>query len=155
MSQPGGLPIIHTVRTTTQTGCITSGVFRISFRGGGFNFLGEKWVYLHGTKRHTKRGFATRFLWGFGGMFPQENFKKWCKLVRFREYFAKILSQKNCKKIVIFYIKVIDKVKLLKLLKLLSNYGQIALSLGVLEHIPQISCHFKLCVLVCFGVHFP
>ena len=41
------------------------------------------------------RGEATRLLGGFGGMLPRENFKKWCNLVRFREYFAKILSKKN------------------------------------------------------------
>ena len=57
-----------------------SGVSRISFRGGGGGskfFIGE----------------ATRLLEGFGGMLPRENFLKWCNLVRFREYFAKILSK--------------------------------------------------------------
>ena len=71
----------------------TSGVSRISFRGGFKIFL-EKWRYLHGAKRHAARGEATRLLGGFGGMLPRENFKKWCNLVRFREYFAKILSKK-------------------------------------------------------------
>ena len=46
------------------------------------------------AKRHAARGEATRLLGGFGGMLPRENFKKWCNLVRFREYFAKILSKK-------------------------------------------------------------
>ena len=65
---------------------IVSGVSRISFRGG-FKFFLEKWGYLmHGAKR--------RLLGGFGGMRPRENFLKWCNLVRFREYFAKILSKK-------------------------------------------------------------
>ena len=38
-----------------------------------------------------------RLLGGFGGMLPRENFLKWCNLVRFREYFAKILSKNNLK----------------------------------------------------------
>ena len=38
---------------------------------------------------------STRLLGGFGGMLPREIFLKWCNLVRFREYFAKILSKKN------------------------------------------------------------
>ena len=59
-----------------------SGVSRISFRGGVQNFM-EKWGYLHGASRHAARGEATRLLGGFGG-----------NLVRFREYFAKILSKK-------------------------------------------------------------
>ena len=54
--------------------------------GEGFTFFLEKCGYLHGE--------ATRLLGGFGGMLPRENFKKWCNLVRFREYFAKILSKK-------------------------------------------------------------
>ena len=64
-----------------------SGVSRISFRGGGggFKIFLDKWGYLHGAKR---------LLGGFGGMLPRENFKKWCNLVRFMEYFAKILSKK-------------------------------------------------------------
>ena len=64
-----------------------SGVSRISFRGGFKIFL-EKWGYLHGAKRHAARGEAMRLLGGFGGMLPRENFKKWCNLVHFREYFA-------------------------------------------------------------------
>ena len=71
----------------------SSGVSRISFRGGFKIFL-EKWGNLHGAKRHAARGEATCLLGGFGGMLPRENFKKWCNLVRFREYFAKILSKK-------------------------------------------------------------
>ena len=75
----------------------SSGVSRISFRGGFKIFL-EKWGNLHGAKRHAARGEATRLLGGFGGMLPRENLKKWCNLVRFREYFAKILSKKYLKK---------------------------------------------------------
>ena len=55
--------------------------------GGGFKIFLVKWGYLHGE--------ATRLLGGFGGMLPREIFKKWCNLVRFREYFAKILSKNN------------------------------------------------------------
>ena len=57
----------------------SSGVSRISFRGGFKNFW-EKWGNLHGAKRHAARGEATRLLGGFGGMLPRENFKKWCVL---------------------------------------------------------------------------
>ena len=63
-----------------------SGVSRISFRGEGSKFFWKSGGNLHGE--------ATRLLGGFGGMLPRENFKKWCNLVRFREYFAKILSKK-------------------------------------------------------------
>ena len=54
------------------------------FGGGGVqNFL-EKWGYLHSAKRHAARGeLATRLLWGFGGMLPRENFKKWCNFGAF------------------------------------------------------------------------
>ena len=34
------------------------------------------------------------FARGFGGMLPRENFLKWCNLVRFEEYFAKIFLKK-------------------------------------------------------------
>ena len=34
-------------------------------------------------------------LGGLGGMFPRENFLKWCNLVRFGVYFDQILSLKN------------------------------------------------------------
>ena len=101
---------------------VYSGVSRISFRGG-FKIILEKWGNLHGAKRHAARGEATRLLGGFGGMLPRENFKKWCNLVRFREYFAKILSKKYFLKIVIFYIKIIDINVLLRTI------------LGVLQHI--------------------
>ena len=58
----------------------TSGVSRISFRGGGFKLFLEKWGYLHGAKRHAARGEATRLLGGFGGMLPR---KKFFKMVQF------------------------------------------------------------------------
>ena len=54
--------------------------------GGGSNFSGKVGEFAWRE--------ATRLLGGFGGMLPRENFKKWCNLVRFREYFAKILSKK-------------------------------------------------------------
>ena len=87
-------PLSRRVGVVTISRCgRVSGVSRISFRGGFKIFL-EKWGNLHGAKRHAARGEATRLLGGFGGMLPRENFKKWCNLVRFREYFAKILSKK-------------------------------------------------------------
>ena len=117
-----------------------SGVSRISFRGGGFKIFLEKWGYLHGAKRHAARGEATRLLGGFGGMLPQENFKKWFNLVRFREYFAKILSKNNLKNSH-FYIKITDNVLLRTIFR------------GIAAYTLKISCH--LCDLVCFGVQFP
>ena len=47
---------------------------------------------MNGAKRHAARGEATRLLGRFGGMLPQEKKFKWWNLVRFREYFAKILG---------------------------------------------------------------
>ena len=84
---------VHVVDKRLSIIITISGVSRISFRGGFKIFL-EKGGNLHGAKRHAARGEATRLLGGFGGMLPRENFKKWCNLVRFREYFAKILSKK-------------------------------------------------------------
>ena len=74
--------------------CTCSGISKILFRGGEFTIFLEKWGYLHGAKHHAARGDATRLLGGFGGMLPREKLTKWCKLVRFRKYFAKILSKK-------------------------------------------------------------
>ena len=103
-----------------------SGVSRITFPGG------SKFVW--------KSGGICMVLGGFGGMLPREKKKKWCNLVRFREYFAKILSKNNLK-IVIFYIKITDNVLLRTIFR------------GIAAYTPQISCH--LCDLVCFGVQFP
>ena len=66
---------------------IHSGVSRISFRGGGVvqNIFGKMGIFA------AARGEARGLLGGFGGMFPREIFLKWCNLVRFGEYFAKIL----------------------------------------------------------------
>ena len=75
-----------------------SGVSRISFRGGSKFFWKSGGICM-------ARGEATRLLGGFGGMLPRENFKKWCNLVRFREYFAKILSKKIIQKLIIFLYK--------------------------------------------------
>ena len=57
---------------------MTSGVSRISFRGGEgwYKIVLEKWGYLHGVKHHAARGKATRLLGGFGGMLHRENFFK-------------------------------------------------------------------------------
>ena len=83
------------IRGAKQGGRQTGGaVAYLGFHfGGGFKIFLEKWGYLHGAKRHAARGEATRLLWGFGGMLRREIFLKWCNLVRFREYFAKILSK--------------------------------------------------------------
>ena len=50
-----------------------SSVSRISFRGGGgSNFFMEKWLYLHGAKRHAARTWQSHaFARGFGGMPPR------------------------------------------------------------------------------------
>ena len=96
--------------------------------GGGFKIFLEKWGYLDGAKRHAAGGEATRLLWGFGGMLPRENFKKWCNLVRFREYFATILSKNNLKK-VIFYIKITDNVLLRTFFRGIAAYSPDFLSL--------------------------
>ena len=66
----------------------TSGVSRISFWGRVQNFSGKVGVFAP---------CSARLLGGFGGMLLRENFLKWCNLVRFREYFAKILSKNNLK----------------------------------------------------------
>ena len=47
---------------------------------------------MNGAKRYAARGEATRLLGRFRGMLPQEKKNKWRNLVRFREYFAKILG---------------------------------------------------------------
>ena len=51
--------------------------------GGGVENLFVK-VGVFALQRHA-------FARGFGGMVPRENLKKWCNVVRFGEYFAKIL----------------------------------------------------------------
>ena len=67
--------------------------------GGGSKFFWKSggicmspsaiYIYIYAA-----RGKTTRLLGGFGGMLPLEIFKKWCNLVRFREYFVTILSKK-------------------------------------------------------------
>ena len=62
---------------------------RFHFGGGGG---GVQNIFVKvGVFAWRLRGEATRLLRGFGGMFPRENFKKWCYLVRFGKYFAKML----------------------------------------------------------------
>ena len=39
-------------------------------------------------------------LGGFGGMPPQENFKKWCNFVRFEGYFNHFHGKKSSQKII-------------------------------------------------------
>ena len=76
--------------------------------GGG----GPKFFFFRFGNLHVAKPCA--LLGGFGGMPLQENFLKWCNLVRFGVYFDHILSLKNFKnfhfyikklKIAIFYIK--------------------------------------------------
>ena len=58
----------------------------------GFYFGGSsKYFCNSGGICMALRVEATRLLGGFGGMFPRENFQKWCNLVHFGEYFAKVL----------------------------------------------------------------
>ena len=107
--------------------------------GGVQNFSGKVGMFAwRETPCSAWRSHA--FARGFGGMLPRENFKKWCNLVRFREYFAKKFCQKIILKIVIFYIKITDNVLLRTIFK------------GIAAYTPQISYH--LCDLVCFGVQF-
>ena len=78
---------------------------------------------MHGAKRHAGRGKATSLLGGFGGMLPQENFKKWCVL----EYILLQFCQKNLQKCHFVY----------------KSYRYCiywALYLGVLQHTPQNVC---------------
>ena len=79
--------VMHTLPISLVVCYASSGVTRISFWGVGQFFWKSGGICM-------ARGFATRMLGGFGGMLRRENFKKWCNLVRFREYFAKILSIK-------------------------------------------------------------
>ena len=90
------IPVSHNPIWVACLYLMSSGVSRISFRGGFKIFL-EKWGYLHGAKRHAARGEATRLLGGFGGMLPREIFLKWCNLVRFREYLLKFCQKNNLK----------------------------------------------------------
>ena len=57
-----------------------SGAYAGFLRGGGptLKFLGF-WIYMTRS--------CEPLLGGFGGMPPQENFKKWCNFVRFEGYF--------------------------------------------------------------------
>ena len=75
---------------------INSGVSRISFRGGVQNFSGKVGVFAW-REAPCSAWQSHALLGGFGGMLTRENFIKWYNLVRFREYFAKILSKNNLK----------------------------------------------------------
>ena len=68
-----------------------SGVSRILFRGVQ-NFSGKVGVFAW-REAPSSAWRSHAFVRGFGGMLPLENLKKWCNLVRFREYFAKVLSK--------------------------------------------------------------
>ena len=47
--------------------------------------------YIWGYWSIYSPDFLSIVLGGFWGMLPRENFLKWCNLVGFGEYFAKIL----------------------------------------------------------------
>ena len=71
-----------------------SGVSRILFRGGGVqNFSGKVGVFAL-REAPCSAWLSHAFARGVRGHAPPRKFKKWCNLVRFREYFAKILSKK-------------------------------------------------------------
>ena len=108
---------------------VTSGVSKISFRGG-FKIILEKWGYLQGASRHAARGKVTRLLGprGVRGMLPRGNFKKWCNLVSFREYFAKF-CQKNNFKNSHFYMNIIDNVLLRTIFRGIGAYSPDFLSI--------------------------
>ena len=55
----------------------------LGFHFEGFKIFLEKWGYLHGASHAFARGVR--------GHTPPRIFLKWCNLVRFEEYFAKIL----------------------------------------------------------------
>ena len=94
----------HTKGIDTRLECHDSGA------SPGFG-RGSQEFFLRFGKRFGK---PCALLGGFGGMSPQENFLKWCNLVRFGVYFDQILSLKNFNnyhflykniKIAIFYIR--------------------------------------------------
>ena len=65
--------------------------------GGGQEFF-FRFGNLHVSRSDMLRMAKPCALLGrFGGMPPQENFLKWCNLVRFGVYFDHILSLKNFK----------------------------------------------------------
>ena len=76
----------------------SSGVSRISFRGGGggggFKFFGKSGGICMARCSAWQRHAYVR---GVRGHVPRENFLKRCNSVRSREYFAKILSKNNLK----------------------------------------------------------
>ena len=57
----------------------------------GFHFGGGGGVQNIFGKVGVSAWQSPAFVRGFGGMLSRENFKIWCNLVRFGEYFAKIL----------------------------------------------------------------
>ena len=67
---------------------------RIASRASCFFRFGNLHVSRSDMLRMAK---PCALLGGFGGMPPQENFLKWCNLVRFGVYFDHILSLKNFK----------------------------------------------------------
>ena len=72
---------------------VCSGVSRISFRGGVQTFSGKVGVFAR-REAPCNAWRSHAFAKGVRGHAPPRNFSKWCNLVRFREYIAKILSKK-------------------------------------------------------------
>ena len=113
------------------------GVSRISFRGGGgFKIFLEKWGYLHGE--------ATRLPGGVRGHAPPRIFLKngaiWCVLENILQKFCK---KKIIKKIVIFYMKIINNVLLRTIFRGIGAYCLDFLSLvrfGVFWSTVSVNC---------------
>ena len=84
IEEPGFLNYLNQNRLITSSKLEE---YKVSVAYLGFHFGGGQ--NLSGKVGLFAPCFATRLLGGFGGMLPRENFKKWCNLVRFREYFVK------------------------------------------------------------------
>ena len=79
-----------------MTSCVNAlqAVAYLGFHFGGVqNFSGKVGVFVW-REAPCSAWRSHAFARGVRGMLPRENFKKLCNLVRFREYFAKILSKK-------------------------------------------------------------
>ena len=76
--------------------CLSDAVAYLGFHfgGGGSKFFWKSGAFAW-REAPCNAWQSHAFARGVRGhMLPHENFKKWCNLVRFREYFAKILSKK-------------------------------------------------------------
>ena len=73
-------------------------------RGGQELFFSDLEICLSQSEM-PRMAKPCALLGGFGGMFPRENFLKWCNLVRFGVYFDQILSLRNFKNYHFLYKK--------------------------------------------------